>query len=592
MDDAIATCLVVLLGGGLVWFGRLRADLASLAVMLALAVPWPHEDGWHGILTPDDAFSGFGSSAVVMIAAMFVVAGAIVRTRAAEVVGERLFRAARTERQLQLAVLGVSILASMFVNDTTVVLVLLPIVLGICRERGFAPSRHLMFVAYGSLLGGQWTLIGTRSNILLSDVLRDHGYGGLGFFAFTPVAAPIALASAVVMVGLGSWLLPDTRDPREAPIRRLYRLELVVRADGPAVGRPIDLVDEVDRLGLQVLSVRRAGMLLAPGLPLEAGDVVVARAEPDAAAMAIRSPALAPMARLVQREWDPRSIDLVMVEAILPSRSWFVGQTLEGLRFEEVHGVSVVGRARRTPRPTVPLQRLPLEAGELLLLVGSTRSVERIEEGSGLALLTASHLGPMGRRRAGIVGLLLLAVIGLSATGLVTPPVSVPIAALVAVLTRCISPNDAYQSIDWPTLITLGGMIPLGRAIEQTGLAEGVAMQAVAVLSAWGPAAVVGGLLLLAVLLTQVLENTAVAIVMAPILLRVAEGLELPPEPLMVALAVTVSAGFATPFAHESTLRVMRPGRYRVRDYLTLGSALAAITWIGATLGAIGCLMP
>jgi len=157
------------------WTQKLRTDIAALLVMLSLAIPWPHPDGkWSGILTPQEAFAGFGSVAVIMVTAMFIFSAALVRTGAAEMIGGRLFRAsARSELLFQVAVFTLATGCSMFVNETTIVLVFMPVILGVCKERNLSPSRYLLFAAYGAALGGQWTLIGTRSNIIVSEFLRQ-----------------------------------------------------------------------------------------------------------------------------------------------------------------------------------------------------------------------------------------------------------------------------------------------------------------------------------------------------------------------------------------------------------------------------------
>src|SRR5437867_1043541 len=192
--EFIALGLIIAVALYLFWTQKVRTDMTALLVTLALILPWPHPPDWkwQSILTYQEGFSGFGSVAVVMVTAMFVFGAAIVRTGAAEFLGARLFRAcARHELLLQMAVLAVTTLVSMFINDTTVVLIFMPLIVAVCKEKNLSPSRYLLLAAYGSLLGGQWTLIGTRSNIVISDYLarqqREAGLAavGLGFFDFT-----------------------------------------------------------------------------------------------------------------------------------------------------------------------------------------------------------------------------------------------------------------------------------------------------------------------------------------------------------------------------------------------------------------------
>src|SRR5690349_3584446 len=200
MKPEIIVLGLILLGAlYLIWTQRLRTDITALLVMLSLALPWPRSSGrWSAILSPQEAFSGFGSVAVIMVTAMFAFSASMIRTGAAEMIGGRLFRAcAHHEILLQVAILSISAACSMFIHETTTVLVLMPIVLAVCKERHLSPSRYLLCAAYGAALGGQWTLIGTRSNIIVSDFLRQRTGQGIGFFDFTPVAAVVFAGCAI-----------------------------------------------------------------------------------------------------------------------------------------------------------------------------------------------------------------------------------------------------------------------------------------------------------------------------------------------------------------------------------------------------------
>ena len=214
--DYIALAVILAAALHLFWQRKLRSDVTALLVTLALIFPWPHPGGeWRSILTYQEGFSGFGSVAVVMVVSMFVFGGAIVRTGAAEFLGTRLFRfCARNELLLQAAVLTITTAASMFVNDTTVVLIFMPLILAVCKEKNLSPSRYLLLAAYGSLLGGQWTLIGTRSNIVISDYFarQQQAAGqavvGLGFFDFTRIAAAVFVVCTASFFLYGRKRLP------------------------------------------------------------------------------------------------------------------------------------------------------------------------------------------------------------------------------------------------------------------------------------------------------------------------------------------------------------------------------------------------
>lgn len=565
------------------WTQKLPYDLTAVLVLLALILPWPHPDGaWRGILDYQDAFAGFGSPAVIMIVSMFIFGGALVQTGAAEWVGIRVFRAtASHEWLLQLTVLGVTTAFSMFVNDTTTVLVFLPLILTICRERNLSPSRYLLFAAYGSLLGGQWTLIGTRSNILISDFFRQVGGGGLGFFDFTIPAAVIFLASALYLLLFGRRLLPDRVDKtREEGNSREYLTEVILTESSSAVGKKMDDLPWSKRRDMAVVEILRGEQRIPGWFPLEPGDILIMQGPEAVIHDLLKS---SDFKLKEEMKIDPKalqSVDLVTVEALLAPTATYLGKTLDEVDFHRFYRFTVMGISRHGRTLRSRLSDLPLEFGDYLLLLGNSGDLPRLKSNPNLLLLGERSIPAIGGRKALLTILLLAGIIATAVTGLLPPPVSIPLAALLTILFGCINLRDAYDTIDWRTVITLGGMIPFGLALEKSGAAEALAHGMVGAFSGLSPMLLLGALLLLAVALTQVIENAAVAIILAPIAYQVAAATGVDPKPFMVGLAVCVSAAFCTPVAHESTILVLGPGGYRFRHYLQLGSALALITWL------------
>ena len=248
--------------------------------MLSLAIPWPRPDGkWSAILSPQEAFSGFGSVAVIMVTAMFVFSAAMVRTGAAEMIGGRLFRGcAHNELLLQIAVLFVAAAFSMFINETTIVLVFMPVVLGVCKERNLSPSRYLLCAAYGAALGGQWTLIGTRSNIIVSDLLRQRTGHGINFFDFTPIAATVFVGCATYFFLVGRRFLPKAEvQSLEQELGKEYLTEVMVTPQSATVGLTLDQLDWAKRQDVTIVGVIREGERMPPNgwLKLHPGDALI-----------------------------------------------------------------------------------------------------------------------------------------------------------------------------------------------------------------------------------------------------------------------------------------------------------------------------
>jgi di/tricarboxylate transporter len=574
----------------LFWTQKQRTDVTALLVMLALIIPWPHPGGkWQGILTYQEGFSGFGSPAVIMVTAMFVLGAAIVRTGAAEWAGGKLFRAcAHNEILLQLAVLLVTTTVSMFVNDTTVVLVFLPIVMSVCKERKLSPSRYLLCVAYGSLLGGQWTLIGTRSNIVLSDYLRQRTGTGIGFFDFTPIAAVVFVAALLYFMLLGRRFLPKPGEVESAEetLGREYLTEVLVKPKSTAVGKSLDQLGWWKRSDLTVVELIR-GQERVPAsnrLKLQAGDILVMQGPIPTIGDLLKSSDFQLQEELKMDDQTLRSVDLVTVEALLAPNSDYLGHTMDQMDFSHEYGFTVMGISRHgttlRERPTAT----PLQYGDSLLLLGHVTDVEKLGRNPNLFLLGHRHFPALGRKKALATMLLLLGVIGSAVTGLLTPAISIPLAAMVAMLLRYVKVKDAYEAVDWQAVVTVAGMIPFGLALEKTGAAAALAHATVTLLEGFGPMAVLAALLGFAVLLTQLIENAAVAIILAPVAFQMAKETGADPKPFLVGLAICVSAAFCTPVAHESTILVMGPGRYRFRHYLQVGGMLAVLTWLLATL--------
>lgn len=596
MADYIALALILIAALYLFWQHKLRTDVTALLVTLALIFPWLHPGGqWRSILTYQEGFSGFGSVAVVMVVSMFVFGGAIVRTGAAEFLGTRLFRlCARHELLLQAAVLAVTTAASMFVNDTTVVLIFMPLILAVCKEKNLSPSRYLLLAAYGSLLGGQWTLIGTRSNIVISDYFarQQHAAGqtvtGLGFFDFTRIAAVVFAACAASFFFYGRKLLPTASagDMEAEELAREYLTEAKVTPQSGIVGKTLDQLAWTKRADLTVIEVIRGEeqMPASKWLKLQPGDVLVMRGPVPVMGELLKSPDFQLKDEVKIDGNMLRSMDLVTVEALLAPRSDYAGRSLEQVDFNRDYGFTVMGISRHGKTIHERPMSTRLRFGDSLLLLGYVAGVDRLARNPHLMILGQRPFHPVGKTKALITLALLAGVITTAVSGLLSPAVSIPLVAMLVILFGCVKVEDAYKTVDWQAVVTVAGMIPFGVALEKTGAAAGLAQWIVSALAGINPSVVLGVILLLAVALTQLIENAAVAIILAPLAYQVAKETGADPKPFMVGLAICVSAGFCTPIAHESTILVMGPGRYEFKHYLQVGGMMAILTWLVATI--------
>ncbi len=573
----------------LFWTQKLRTDITALLVMLLLALPWPRANGeWAGILSPQEAFAGFGSVAVIMVTAMFVFGAAMVRTGAAEMIGGRLFRAcAHDELLFQVAVLSVAAAFSMFINETTIVLVFMPVVLGVCKERDLSPTRYLLCVAYGAALGGQWTLIGTRSNIIVSEALRQRTGHGIGFFDFTPIAAAVFAGCAIYFFLIGRRFLPEVKvQSLEQEVGKEYLTEVMVTPQSSTVGLTLDQLDWAKRQDITIVGVIREGERMPPNgwMKMHSGDALIMQGAVPTIGTLLKSADFKFMEEVKIGEKTLRSLDLITVEALLSPNSRYTGRTMQQTNFGRDYGFSVLGISRHGQAIQERPSATRLEYGDSLLLLGHNSGLERLERNPNLILLSQRHFPTSGRKQAFLTMLLLATVIATAITGVLSPALSIPLAAVGVLLLGCVKVTDTYKSVDWQAVVTVGGMMSVGLALVKTGAATALAHVIVANFQWAGADLILGVLLAFTVALTQIIENAAAAIILAPIAYQIAREGHADPKPFMVGLAICISTSFCTPIAHETTMLVMGPGRYRFKDYLSIGSGMAVIAWLIATL--------
>ena len=584
--DYIGLIVILLVALICFWTNWLRTDLTALMVTIALIVPWPHADGvWRGILKYQDAFSGFGSPAVIMVTSMFIFGAAMVRAGVAELMGLRFFKAcAHNERLLQMAVLGVTTLTSMFINDTTVVVIFLPVLMAVCKEHNLSPSRYLLWAAYGSLLGGQWTLIGTRSNLVVSDFLRVETGRSFGFFDLTPIAVVIFLACALFLFLVGRKWLPSNPAPTEAEERltREYLTEVMVTPASNIVGKTLKQITWARRNDVSLLEVIRGDERLPPSdwLRIQREDVLVVQGPVPIISQLVQSSDFALKQELHLDNRTLHSVDLAAVEALVGPRSDYVGRTLEEVDFRHDYGFTVLGMARHGEAVEGRPLATPVQFGDSLLLLGHMTGVPRLQRNQNLILLGQQTIHPVNRVKTLITLGLLLFIVTTAISGFVSPAISIPLVAMVAVLSKCIDLESAYDAVDWQAVFTTAGMIPFGLAMEKTGAVRDLSHWTVNSLPALGAVGMLGLILLLAIILTHFIDNSATAVVMAPLAYEIAREFHVDPYPFLIGLSVCISASFSTPIAHESTILVMGPGQYRFKHYVKIGGIMAILTWL------------
>lgn len=558
---------------------RLRADLVSMLVLLALVLT--------GVLTTSEAFSGFSNPAVITVGAMFVMSAAATRTGIAAYLG-RLLRAVAGEREWALvSVIMLAVAAiSAFINNVGAVALLLPVVMELSRQSRISPSKLLIPLAYGSMLGGVCTLIGTPPNILVSTIGSQYGLRPFALFEFTPIGIALVLGGVLYMMLIGRHLLPVRRTEEIAEsMPKRYLTELIIPKDSKLITKRVHELRWHER-GIEIIEIWRGPRPIFDiwgWTSLQEGDllIVTGKAEEIFKLKEEFGVEIRPEIEFTY-PWH-KSDDIKRVEVILAPHSSFIGRTLAELDFHNRYGLTVLGIARHGALLRGQLAHIPLEFGDTLLLQGPQRRLEQVAP-ENFIVMQPMDWQSVRKEKAPFVLLIFAGVLALAALGVMHISVAGVLGAVLMVLTRCLSLEEAYESIDWKVIFLLAGMIPAGIALEKTGAAQLLAEAILKGIGALGPMVVLGVLVAFTSLITEVLSNAAAAVLVAPIALSLAAQLGVSPYPFLMGVAVASSSSFMTPISHQSNTIVFGPGGYRFSDYVRVGIGMNILAFLVAML--------
>lgn len=562
---------------------RIRPDVTALALLVALTAT--------GLLSPATAFQGFGSETVILILGLLILTAALSRTGVVELVGSRLLRLTGTSPwRIQLVTMCTACVLSAFMSNTAATAFLVPVALGLASRARIGPRPVLLPVAFASILSSSVTLVSTSTNVVVSGLLVGAGERPMGMFELAPLGIPIALVGLLYMLFVARvWLRSNPGEVVPAPgDLRAYLSEIVVLPDSNLVGSSLGELDLGETMDLLVVRiVRGGGQLLAPQAPtvIRAGDVLLVEASPDqllrvkdAAGIEIKADH-----KLADPTLPIESLGIV--EAILLARSPLIGQTLKGVRYRERHGVQVLGVSRHGGRlARKKISVLPLRVGDILMVQGPRADLAALEEAGHFRVIQAlSPLGP-ARARAGLAIALFVGALALATANVLPLSVAVLGAAVLAFLTDCITPEQAYRELEWSAVILIGSMLALGAAMEQTGTARYLAGLIAEFVGDLGPRWLLAAFFVLTVALTQVMSNQAAAVVVLPVALETAHRLGLAGRPFAMLVAVAASCSYLTPL-EPSCLMVYGPGGYRFSDFPRYGGVLTVLIGLMAVAG-------
>lgn len=552
---------------------KVSVDIVTLGLLAAMVLT--------GILTVDEAFSGFSSDVIVILASIFVIGTALRETGLLDAMGSVLSRGLGDKPgRLTAALMGVVAAASAFMNNTTVTAVFLGPVMGLARSVRLPPSRLLMPMAFASILGGTCTLIGTSTNVAVSGYLKKHTQqGDLGMFEFAHVGLVLLAAGILFMIFIGTRLLKDRdkgADDGAISIRE-YLAEVVILENSPLIGQEV-FVSDFSVLEFQALKIVRQDeqVEVTASARFAAGDIVLVagKVENLIKIKKIEGIDILEDVNLRSSGVDMKNADVA--EIVLTNRSPLVGRTLKESNFRQRSGLSVLALMRGDRSLADHIGDVSLKAGDLLLLQGPFERFRQFEEQGEMVVITKHSYNEAGRSRGIIVFAAFAAAVLLSSIGVMPAAIAMLLAAMLAVLLRCISLDTAYQNIDWRLLILIGGMTAFGQAMDKTGADSLLANAVTDLLNPLGPVAVLAGFCVLTVLLTQPMSNAAAALVVLPVALQAAASLGLNERAFAIAVMLSASISVLTPF-EPSCILVYGPGKYRFSDFLKVGGGLTLV---------------
>ena len=608
MIEKIETLAILLFSVMFFITGKIRSDIVALCALVALIV--------LGILTPEEALSGFSSTVIIMMVGLFVVGGAIFQTGLAKMISSRLMKfAGNSEVKLFVLVMLVTSLMGAFVSNTGTVAIMIPIVVSMAMSVKMNPSRLLMPLAFASSMSGMMTLIGTPPNLVINETLIKAGEPGLGFFTFLPVGIICAVVGSLLLYPLSKRFLSKPGALSGASASSGKSLKTLVAeygiansvhrvSVGPAstvVGKAIGELDIRKKYALNIIEVRHlersqrnllsknvVQMAADPDTILRVDDILYMSGSGEAVARFAADYSLEVMSQEDSASGNALDFyDIGVAEIVLMPSSSIVNKTIKEVEFRSKYNVSVLGICRKNRYILQGIADETIHSGDVLLVQGTWNNIAALEKESNEWIVVGRPLEEAAKvtldYKAPVAAIIMLSMIAVMVFDFIpiAPVTAVMIAGLLMVLTGCFrNVEAAYKTINWESIVLIAAMMPMSKALESTGISAWISQTLVSSLGGYSPILLLAGVYFTTSLLTMFISNTATAVLMAPIAMQSAVEIGVSPVPMLFAVTLGASLCFASPFSTPPNALVMPAGQYAFSDYVKVGLPLQIILGI------------
>lgn len=561
---------------------RVSFDITSLILLAILVV--------SGVLTPKEGLSGFSNPATVTIACMFILSEGLRKTGALDIVGDYFFKLSKLNYRIAIFIIMLVIgVISAFINNTAAVAIFIPVIISLSKDLGQSASKLLMPLSFAAMFGGVFTLIGTSTNLLVDSIAKENELSGFTMFEFVPVASIFFVVGFIYLFTVGIKIIPDRRKDKSLTDTfemQSYLTDVVLQPNSEFVSTPLKNTELIKDLDLDIVEVFDAKMNSKPdrdNITLESNDVLRIRGS------------VKELNKLLKREdvlikptkaWEDKDFELgnaQLVEAVVAPESSYEGKKLKQLSlYNQFEGI-VLAIRQKGKIEQEHLSNIRLKSGTSLLLYVKRERVNDIKISEEFVLATEVNLPDHDTKKIPVALSIIAGVVGFAAFGILPIVATAICGVIMMVLTGCLSNEEAYESINWKVIFLLGGVLPLGIAMQKTGAAQLMVDELISQFKSLGPRAVLSAFFFLSMMLTNLISNQATAALLAPIAIQASLTLDINATPLLVAVTMAASLSFMTPIGYQTNTMIFGPGQYKFSDFVKVGTPLNILFWIIGT---------